>query len=819
MVAQLSQARSYRRAFALLIFGAIFVLAFGRPEHSASAATGAPTRIEEVRQVGATATPTPISGTTVDSTSAQITFTGWWPTQTNATVIGGSERVGEFGGDAAAFTFTGTSITLVYRQDTNRGQAQISIDGAVVGTLDQYGTAQSQKTVTYNVASGTHTVRVVVQRAKQTASTAYFVGVDAFVVGGGVAATATATATRTPTSPPAATATATRTPTSPPAATATRTPTSPPAATATATRTPTRTPLPTNTAAPTATSGPGTTVDSTSAQITFTGWWPTQNDTAAIGGSERVGEFAGDAAAFTFTGTSVTLVYRQDTNRGQAQISIDGAVVGTLDQYGTAQSQKTVTYNVASGSHTIRIVLSRAKQTASTAYFVGVDAFIVGTAPGPTSTPTLTPTVTRTPAVTLTSTPVPSATVTPTSVPSSGRRINVPRFSGSFVPGQAAVFWYGRVTPSENYTDVRISYSSTDLWVQANVMDMHLRYDPSGQTSRLEEYDSVGVTITAPTGTYRFVSELSWFEARTNYQRSSPAVPFTTTAGWRGNAPNGAFSSTVDDRGWVATFQIPFSSLGISAPADGTVWPLVVTTFDRDDDAGAQRSQASWSGEARFGLPTYTAPTTAAGTVSIRQTTGGPSVPDVAVGGGADCGGAADPVYFDQWGSFNYAGRTDMNVQNQSDIGDWPCFSKYYVTFPLGSVPAGKRIVSARLVLHQFGGSGSTSDTLYPSVIEVSTTDQGWSESTLTWNTAPLARENVSRAVVPVFKDTIVWPGVERTWDVSAAVASAYASGSPLALVLYSPDEPYHSGKYFVTSNTGDWNSAGRPTLEITWGN
>lgn len=428
-------------------------------------------------------------------------------------------------------------------------------------------------------------------------------------------------------------------------------------------------------------------------------------------------------------------------------------------------------------------------------------------------TPTLTPAPTAT--VAPTATPLPTATP----IPTNARRVNLPRFSGSFVPGEAAIFWYGRVTPSENYSDVRIGYTSSDLWVQANVMDMHLRYDAAGQTSRLEEFDAVGVTLTAPSGTYRFVSELSWFENRASFQRAVPSVPFTTTTGWRGNAPNSAFNSQSDDRGWVATFQIPFASLGLSVPTDGVVWPVTVTTYDRDDEAGAQRSQATWSGEIRFGLPTYSAPTTAAGTVTIRQTTGGAAVPDAAVGGGADCGGAADPVYFDQWGNFNYAGRTDMNVQNQSDIGDWPCFSKYYVTFPLNSVPTGKRIVSARLIMHQFGGSGSAGDTLYPSLIQVATTDPAWTEGTITWNTAPLARENVSRAVTPVFKDTVVWPGIERTWDLSAAVAGAYATGSPLALVLYSPDEPYHSGKYFVTSDTGDWNMVGRPTLEVTWGN
>jgi hypothetical protein len=157
-------------------------------------------------------------------------------------------------------------------------------------------------------------------------------------------------------------------------------------------------------------------------------------------------------------------------------------------------------------------------------------------------------------------------------------------------------------------------------------------------------------------------------------------------------------------------------------------------------------------------------------------------------------------------------------VQSQGDIADWPCFSKYYVTFPLGTVPSGKRIVSARLILHQFGGSGGGAQVALPSLIQVSTADGGWSEGTLTWNTAPLARQNVARSWVDVFQGPIVWPGVERTWDVSGAVAEAYAAGTPLGLVLYEADDAYHSGKYFVTSDTGDWNATGRPTLEVTWG-
>jgi hypothetical protein len=36
---------------------------------------------------------------------------------------------------------------------------------------------------------------------------------------------------------------------------------------------------------------------------------------------------------------------------------------------------------------------------------------------------------------------------------------------------------------------------------------------------------------------------------------------------------------------------------------------------------------------------------------------------------------------------------------------------------------------------------------------------------------------------------------------------------------LYSADDDYNSGKYFVSSDTGDWNATGRPTLQVVWGN
>ncbi|MCL4368825.1 MAG: DNRLRE domain-containing protein, partial [Actinobacteria bacterium] len=154
-------------------------------------------------------------------------------------------------------------------------------------------------------------------------------------------------------------------------------------------------------------------------------------------------------------------------------------------------------------------------------------------------------------------------------------------------------------------------------------------------------------------------------------------------------------------------------------------------------------------------------------------------------------------------------------VQNQSDIADFPCFSKTFLNFDLAGIPAGKKIVSATLTLHSFGGSDPSQ--AKPSQIQLLTVDESWDESTLTWNNAPMARENVSVATVDVLKGFPGWPGVPFSWDATQAVAEAYAAGKSANLALYSTDSAYHSGKYFVSSDTGDWNAEARPTLTVSW--
>ena len=168
----------------------------------------------------------------------------------------------------------------------------------------------------------------------------------------------------------------------------------------------------------------------------------------------------------------------------------------------------------------------------------------------------------------------------------------------------------------------------------------------------------------------------------------------------------------------------------------------------------------------------------------------------------------------------------EIVIQNQKDVADFPCFSRYYITFPLGFIPHGKVIISATLTLHQFGNSnlGNQHDPENPpnpSYIHIYRVKDAWVEGSLSWNNSPQVYENYSGTWVDPLPDYPGVPGVARTWDVTQALAAARQSASPqeLRLALQSADWAIHSGKYFWSSETASWNSTTPPTLTIVWGN
>lgn len=415
-------------------------------------------------------------------------------------------------------------------------------------------------------------------------------------------------------------------------------------------------------------------------------------------------------------------------------------------------------------------------------------------------------------------------------------RINVPYLS-SAEPGRGAIFWFGKVDNDTNYADVRTVYNNDSLVVSVQIFDRRLWYDSTPTPAEMSQYDATSLYL-RPSGSnrsYRFVIQLRQYQTTTNFQTAyvndgagwtSAAIPFSVSTVWRGDAPN----NSGDDRGWMAIFRIPFSSFGLTGqPAQGTIWQAGLAVHDRDD-SGIIRPDRFWPATFQattpltwssfvFGTPVYVRPAIiGGGLATVRQGLNGATVTDAAVGGGSSCGDPYGPNYFSGWGNANYAGDTQLNIQHQADVADWPCFSKYYVTFPLGAIPSGKAIISATLTLYLFGNAGYQPGQAQSSLMQAAVVADAWDEAAITWNTAPGLQENMATTTVLPVTSFPGWPGVPYRWDLSRAVALAYTAGRPLRLVLYSSDNAYHSGKYFSTSEVGNWNQVARPTLQVQWG-
>jgi hypothetical protein len=438
----------------------------------------------------------------------------------------------------------------------------------------------------------------------------------------------------------------------------------------------------------------------------------------------------------------------------------------------------------------------------------------------------------------------PSSKTTAKAASSSPQQINIPYFKTAVPFNQTAIFWFGDITSTDTYTDVRIGYNSSELYVDLQIADRYLWYDTNTAAPNVTIGDNAAIYVNTttdgsnllPQHSYKFQAAVNGYKQRPNYQQAyagsgtawtAAKIPFTSVYGWRAHGLNGP-----EAFGWSMTYHIPLSSLGMSSPpSQGTLWKLAVEVHNQDNAANtplpndkwwptsANETDPSGWGNVSFGMPTYKSPqASSTSTYTVRNGLNNQVVTDGMAGGSLDCGHTVAANRWAQWGSLTYPGATQFNIQNESDISDWDCFSKFYITFPLSSLPTGQGVMNAKITMYEYGNSGVQGQP-NPSYIQIATVNQNWNPQTLSWNTAPLVQENiVSMLVNTKSKPVIPLPGLAVTWDVSLALAQAYAAGQPLQLVFYSTDDQHNSGKYFYSSTVGSWNVAGRPSLQVTLG-
>ncbi|MGI5939433.1 MAG: protein kinase domain-containing protein [Thermoleophilia bacterium] len=150
--------------------------------------------------------------------------------------------------------------------------------------------------------------------------------------------------------------------------------------------TPSTTPLPTaptTTAAVTSTTS--TTIlharyEETELYVLHTGVWKTTTDAAASGGSFRFANSAQCSVTVTFVGTHLAWIAKKSPVYGNAEITLDGKSLGTIDLYSqTTKWQEKVwgTGTLKPGIHTVTIAWTGTKNNASTGTYISVDAFEV----------------------------------------------------------------------------------------------------------------------------------------------------------------------------------------------------------------------------------------------------------------------------------------------------------------------------------------------------------------------------------------------------------------------------------------------------------
>ncbi|MGW2725476.1 RICIN domain-containing protein [Streptomyces sp. NPDC001492] len=120
-------------------------------------------------------------------------------------------------------------------------------------------------------------------------------------------------------------------------------------------------------------------VDDKAAGVTYSGTWSNWNDTKDMNGSEKFTSTAGNYAEFSFTGSGVRYLSMTQPNMGKVDVYIDGTLAQAgIDAYAPTVTKQVPLFektNLAAGPHTIRVVCTGTKNTASSSTVCALDAF------------------------------------------------------------------------------------------------------------------------------------------------------------------------------------------------------------------------------------------------------------------------------------------------------------------------------------------------------------------------------------------------------------------------------------------------------------
>ena len=96
----------------------------------------------------------------------------------------------------------------------------------------------------------------------------------------------------------------------------------------------------------------------TSGSISYVGTWTLGSPTGAFGGSVKYAKTSTARATFSFTGRSVAWVSQMSSNRGIADVYVDGVFVQSVDLFSATTKPRMTVFTrswATSGAHTVQI--------------------------------------------------------------------------------------------------------------------------------------------------------------------------------------------------------------------------------------------------------------------------------------------------------------------------------------------------------------------------------------------------------------------------------------------------------------------------------
>jgi len=256
---------------------------------------------------------TPLVNGRFEQDDARVFISDKWGTGSNSAASGGS-YISTYQNDNAWFHFTGDSITYQPFMHENAGEAELYIDGEFKGFFDLYSATSITGSISFDgLGSGVHMMRVNSYRSHTT--------VDAFITPG------TAPFYQPP-----------------------------------------------------STNGVFRYEENNTALL-YNGLPYNQTTTSwsGLGVSRASAAYVArsatlnDSVSLTFDGSWVNIGFTTATNAGKAEIFIDGASQGVVDTYGHHEEATSQAYNLASGTHTIDIVVLDQRNSNSSSDWVYID--------------------------------------------------------------------------------------------------------------------------------------------------------------------------------------------------------------------------------------------------------------------------------------------------------------------------------------------------------------------------------------------------------------------------------------------------------------